>query len=70
MNNRTKEQYLLGIFLGMLCLLNFPVLGWFNKPIMLGGLPLLFVYLFGLWLLMIGIIYWVIRKSKLKQPDE
>ncbi len=46
---RAGEKLVLLFVLGAL-LLNFPVLAIFNRPAALGGVPVLYLYLFGLWL--------------------
>jgi len=43
-----REKLGLLFALGVL-LLNVPVLAIFNRPVMVGGLPLLYLYLFGVW---------------------
>ncbi len=57
----TKRGKLL-IFLGILAfaLFNYPLLHIFNTTIYVGGIPLLIVYLFGIWLLTI-LVLWVGR---------
>ena len=43
-------------------LLNYPILAIFNVPDYVQGLPLLYVYLFAVWLLLIVLIARVVRK--------
>lgn len=44
-----REKLALLFVLGAL-LLNFPVLAIFNRPATLVGIPVLYLYLFGVWL--------------------
>ena len=49
-NKRLVALFLLGCVL-----LNYPILSLFNLEILIFGLPLLYVYLFGIWCLLIGL---------------
>lgn len=64
----TKSEKLL-IFLGVLvfALLNYPLLEIFNTTLNLGGIPLLFLYVFGVWLLAILILR--VGKNSLSPGD-
>lgn len=64
----TKDQLKINrlLYLSILffLLLNFPILTAYNKNLLLGGsFPMLFVFIFGLWLLLIGLMAWVANKS-------
>jgi hypothetical protein len=56
MEKRNKLWVLLGVLI--LALLNFPLLTIVNRDLCYGGIPLLIYYLFGVWLLAIGILAW------------
>jgi hypothetical protein len=56
MEKRSKLWVLLGII--VLALLNFPLLTIVNRDLCYAGIPLLIYYLFGVWLLAIGILAW------------
>jgi hypothetical protein len=43
-------------------LLNFPVLAIFNRGATLGGVPVLYLYLFGLWVAAIAAVFVLARK--------
>ena len=49
LNKRLVALFLLGCVL-----FNYPILSLFNLEILIFGLPLLYVYLFGIWCLLIG----------------
>lgn len=52
---------LLAVF-GFGCLLlNAPLLGIFDRPVNVLGLPLLYVYVFSVWIALIGLIAWIIE---------
>ena len=55
MTKRGKFWALLGILIFLL--LNYPLLEIFNRDILLGGIPLLILYLHGVWLLAIAGLY-------------
>ena len=64
----TKREKLL-IFLGVLAffLFNYPYLHIFNRTLFLGGVPLLVVYLFGVWVLTIAVL--LVSKNRLSSRD-
>ncbi len=51
-----KNKRLVALFLLGCVLLNYPILSLVNLRILIFGLPLLYVYLFGVWCLLIGLI--------------
>ena len=55
MTKRGKLWALLGILIFLL--LNYPLLQIFNRDTLLGGIPLLILYLLGVWLLAIAGLY-------------
>jgi hypothetical protein len=44
-----KGRRLAGLFLLGMLLFNFPLLSLFNRPVMVLGIPLLYLYLFVAW---------------------
>jgi len=58
-----KSSRLVGIFLLFFALLNFPIIGLFNKKLIIGGIPLLYLYLFLVWLIFIIFMFLIIRKT-------
>lgn len=66
-----KRRRLVGIFLLGLVLCSYPFLSVFNRPITVLGLPILYLYLFGAWALLIVLIIlttWAGPKSKRPAP--
>lgn len=57
---RLRAWLLICFGLGLL-LTNYPFLHNFNQPASLGGLPLIFAYLLGVWLLGIFILFLLTR---------
>ena len=48
-----KARRLIGIFLLGVVLFNYPVLSLFDREIFFSGIPILYLYLFGTWALLI-----------------
>jgi hypothetical protein len=57
---RTKAWCLICFGLGLL-LTNYPLLQIFNQPASLGGIPLMIVYLLGIWLVGIFVLFRLTR---------
>jgi hypothetical protein len=60
MNAGLVGQRLVLVFVLGLVLLNDPVLSLFDHKRNLAGIPLLFLYLFFAWALLIGLMAWVV----------
>ncbi|WP_307140754.1 MULTISPECIES: hypothetical protein [unclassified Siphonobacter] len=58
MNERLRGQYLIIVSLLFALILNFPLLSLFNRPILWLGIPLLYWYLFIVWLGLVILMYW------------
>ena len=70
MTKRDKLWCLLGVF--AFFFFNYPILHIFNREILVGGTPLLTLYLFGFWLLAIAGLYGFVRQrtSRDKRSQE
>lgn len=53
---------LAAVFLLGSALLNYPLLSLFNKPGALFGVPLLYIYLFGAWGLLIALMAFAVER--------
>lgn len=63
MNRSTQiGQRLAGVFLLGCVLLNYPVLYLFNRSEEFLGIPILIAYVFAAWLVLIGLMAYVIEK--------
>ncbi|MBI5074632.1 MAG: hypothetical protein HZB62_05630 [Nitrospirae bacterium] len=56
-----RVERLLGLLIGGLILLNFPLLSIFSVSAFVCGVPVLYFYLFSIWSLIIGITGFVLR---------
>jgi len=58
---KRKGERLISLLIVGIILLNFPLLSVFNKTYLLLGFPVLFLYLFSIWGLIIGAMVLVLR---------
>jgi hypothetical protein len=56
-------QRLVAVFLLGCILFNYPLLSLFNKPGEILDVPLLYIYIFGAWALLIGVMAYVIERQ-------
>ena len=66
---RRKIQRLLVLFAFGCLALNYPLLALFSKTILWYGIPLLYLYLFGLWIIFILFIAIVTERKKLPKTS-
>ncbi|PRY85975.1 hypothetical protein [Mongoliibacter ruber] len=67
MKETLKSQYLVTLFFAGMFLLNYPLMGIYNINKKLLGIPVLYLFVFALWLMVILLTYWIIRKTKNKK---
>lgn len=60
---KLRESWIIFFILGVI-MMNFPFLHIFNKPALLFGVPLLFLYLTAGWIVSIFVIYLFMRASR------
>jgi hypothetical protein len=58
-----RERLALIFLIGVL-LINFPVLAIFNRALTVGGIPVLYLYLFGVWAAGIVAAWQMARRSR------
>lgn len=46
-----------------------PILLLFDRPVLIGGIPLLHIYLFAVWLIFIGATAWLARRLTRADDD-
>jgi len=59
-----KTARILALFACAFLLLNFPFLGMVGKDLNVHGIPVLYVYLFLVWLFLIILIRWLLTSKK------
>lgn len=58
-----KTHRLAAVFVLGALLFNYPLLALFNHPALIGGVPILYVYAFVAWALLVGLLVLVIERS-------
>ena len=70
-NGRKRYYSLIILFCGGYLLMNYPLLSLFNLPRLLWGFPILYIYIFSAWLLLIILVVWITSSSnRLKEPSK
>lgn len=69
-SNKDKWQKLTGIFALALLLFNFPIIGLFSGKGWIFSMPVLLVYIFFSWAMIILLTFWVSRTSKDKDQQK
>jgi hypothetical protein len=64
---RRNERLIALFFVGLLAL-NFPLLSLFSKVALWMGIPVLYLYLFLFWLLLIGLVAAVMERTEPSPP--
>lgn len=59
-----KEQRLIALFVFGCLLFNYPVLSLFNVPAVAFGVPVLYVYIFAAWALLVGLMALVVEARR------
>jgi len=65
--DKMNARRLVGLFLLGVLIFNFPLLSLFNRPILILGIPALYLYLFAAWSLII-LMMLMLSRSKPDQP--
>ncbi len=60
--SRLTGQRLMALFLLGGFLLNYPLLYLFDRNLVIGGIPLLPLYVFGVWGLLIAAMAWLVER--------
>ncbi len=65
MNRRIMigQRFVAAFVLGVL-LLSYPMLSLFNRTQMLGGIPVLYVYIFVTWAFLIGLFAFIVERRR------
>jgi hypothetical protein len=60
-SDRLRTARLVAVGLLALALFNFPLLAVFDTNTLVAGVPVMWAYLFGAWLLLIVLLAWIAR---------
>jgi hypothetical protein len=66
MKESLKSQYFWALFFLGLFLLNYPVLNLYNIPERWADFPVLFIFIFFFWALLIAVTGWIIKRTDKK----
>ncbi|MGB0723493.1 MAG: hypothetical protein ACPGU7_13970 [Gammaproteobacteria bacterium] len=59
-----SAQWLAAVFLAGVIALSFPFLAIFDRRDLVLGIPVLYLYLFVLWALIIGTVFYIVEKRR------
>lgn len=65
---KSLDGKLVLLFVAGALLLNFPVLAIFNRLATVAGVPVFYLYLFGVWVAGIAAVFWLARMPWDDQP--
>jgi len=60
---KSRDQRLVLLFVLGSLLINFPILAIFNQPATVAGIPILYLYLFGVWAVGIVVAFVLVRRE-------
>jgi len=63
----TRTKRLIGLFLLGYLLFNHPIISLFNLPHMVVGIPLLYAYIFAVWVLLIVLMALIVSANQKSQ---
>lgn len=69
MENNQKRQKLILLSIFLLVLVSYPLITIVNKPLLIAGIPLLYLYIFFVWAAVIFTIFRITAKKR-KKPHE
>ena len=55
-------QRLVAVFMMGCLLFNYPLLALFARPVEVGGIPLLYLYVLAAWILLIAVMAWAVER--------
>ncbi len=59
---KTARLLLLCLTFGVL--INEPIISVVNRPVLIGGIPVLYLYVFSVWAAMIGALAWLVHRNR------
>lgn len=61
--SKKAVTYLVVVFIALALLLHYPFLAIVNKPFLISGIPIFFIYLMIIWSLLVVICFFIVRKG-------
>lgn len=68
MRQQSREYIIILFIVGVLAL-NYPMLELFNRPSMPFGIPVLYLYLYAIWLALIILLIMVVERSQIPESE-
>ncbi len=69
MENKSSNQKLIFLSILLLALLSYPLISLANKAQLLFGIPMLYLYIFIVWIIVIIILYRIVEKKQTKNNE-
>ena len=69
MQSKIKRQKLVLASILLIAAFTYPVIAIASRPVLIGGVPLLYLYVLGVWIIAI-MIFFSIANTKQRRPDE
>jgi TRAP-type C4-dicarboxylate transport system permease small subunit len=69
MQSKLKQQKLTLLSVLLLILFSYPIISIANKHTLIAGFPILYIYIFVVWILAIALLY-LITEGKQRKQDE
>jgi len=69
MNNRVRKQRLVMLAVFLLVLMMYPVIAAASKPFLLMGIPVLYLYIFGVWAIFIFLLFRLSGNKKNRRDE-
>jgi Ca2+/Na+ antiporter len=69
MENKSNNQKLIFLGILMLIMLSYPFISLANKAQLLFGIPMLYLYIFIVWIIIIIILYRIVEKKQTKNNE-
>lgn len=63
MRKGLAAQRLVAVFLTGALLFNYPVLSLFDRPERWFGIPMLWLFLFGTWTVLLAVVAWIVERG-------
>ncbi len=63
MRRGLARQRLVAVFIAAALLFNYPILSLFDRPEAIFGLPVLYVFMFVVWGVVIAVIAWIVERG-------
>lgn len=69
MQSKLKQQKLTLFSVLLLALFTYPFVSIANKFAMVAGIPVLFLYIFGVWIVAIVVLYSIVERKQKKRDE-